>query len=169
MLLEWGVFDSSKQKGKDARKRHPGNILVPVDFSAISEKAFAQALSLAAKSSRIILLHVVSDRAGLGEDISSLIKTAKRSLLAFSRSSGVALDHSIQSLVRAGVPFQEILSAASESNVEMIVLGLHDSGPLAGVELGDTIERVSRYATCPVLLVRGSDAAKAPAASSASH
>ena len=59
--------------------------------------------------------------------------------------------------MRTGAPFQEILAAAEENNIEMIVLGVNESGPLAGIELGHTIDRVLRYARCPVLLVRQSE------------
>jgi nucleotide-binding universal stress UspA family protein len=150
------VAKSKKQKAKTARAISPQRILVPIDFSISSKRAFAQALSWARKASRITLLHVIPQTAESDRIISGLVASAKRSLITFTKNSRGDYDHSIHILVRTGAPFQEILAAAEENNIEMIVLGVNESGPLAGIELGHTIDRVSRYARCPVLLVRQS-------------
>lgn len=151
------MAESKRRREKTAGKLSPKHVLVPIDFLAASEKALRQALSLAGKASRITLLHVISPALGIDQQISARVADANRRLTAFREKSGDGFDQSIDILVRTGVPFQEILKVAEEDNVEMIVLGVNDSGPLAGIELGRTIERVSRYARCPVLLARQSE------------
>ena len=151
------VAESKKQKTKTAREIAPQRILVPINFLISSKRAFAQALSLAGKASRITLLHVIPQAMESDQNISGLVASAKRSLTTFTESSRGDYDLSIHILVRTGVPFQEILAAAEENNIEMIVLGVNESDPLAGIDLGHTIDRVSRYARCSVLLVRQSE------------
>lgn len=57
-------------------------------------------------------------------------------------------------LVRAGVPFFEITQSANESEVDLIVIGRRQQTSAVSLGDGHTSERVARYATCPVLLVR---------------
>ena len=102
-----------------------------------------------------------------GSDVTHLIAAAEASLTSFSKSDGLDHDHAVQPLVRIGTPFSEILAAAAENDVELIVLGVHDAAPLRGLALGHTAERVSRYAPCPVLLVRESRGDRAVSKSAA--
>lgn len=124
-------------------------------------------LGLAGNAARIILLHVIAPSAENHRDVSSLIDAAKRSLHSFSKSAGLSRDRSIRSLVRTGTPFQEILATAKENHVGLIVLAVHDSAPFGGLALGHTVERVSRYAPCPILLVREDEGDQARAKLSA--
>jgi nucleotide-binding universal stress UspA family protein len=67
-------------------------------------------------------------------------------------------DHGVHTLVRTGTPFQEILAATKQLRADMIILAVSESGPIS---IGHTAERVLRYASCPVLLVRPGDGAAA--------
>ena len=150
----------------------PKNILIPIDFSVASKHALKHALGLAGAGARIILLHVIAPSAERRRDVASLTEAARKSLQSFSRSAARGGDRSIRSLVRTGTPFQEILATAKENHVGLIVLAVHDSAPFGGLALGHTVERVSRYAPCPILLVReeeGDEAcAKFPGATASS-
>lgn len=130
-------------------------ILVPIDFSDSSKQALRHAMGLTRHLSRILLVHVIapSDSAASAEPINE-------KLLTFARSCGLDHQSSPRALVRTGTPFQEILESATENAAELIVLGVRDSASSAGLGLGHTAERVSRYANCPVLLVRPDENSK---------
>jgi universal stress protein A len=56
-------------------------------------------------------------------------------------------------LVRTGSPDQEILRAARELKVDLIVLARHGrTGPKRRI-IGTTVDKVVRQAHCPVLIV----------------
>ena len=59
-----------------------------------------------------------------------------------------------KSLLLVGTPWQEIVRAADELQVTLIVIGSHGKRSLEDILLGSTVERVSRHANCPVLVVR---------------
>lgn len=159
------MVKAAKQKKRSPKQ--PKKILVPIDFSASAKSAFRHAIGLAGDASRIILLHVIAPSGVKGSDVTHLIAAAEASLTSFSKSDGLDHDHAAHSLVRIGTPFSEILAAAAENDVELIVLGVHDSAPLRGLALGHTAERVSRYAPCPVMLVRESKGDRAVSKSAA--
>ncbi len=69
---------------------------------------------------------------------------------AYADSQGVAL----QTLVRAGHPAQQIVQVAQEHQVDLIIIGHSGHSGVWGRFLGSTAEKVSRHATCSVLLVR---------------
>jgi nucleotide-binding universal stress UspA family protein len=56
--------------------------------------------------------------------------------------------------VRTGQPFQEICQLAREIHAGLIVIGTRGQSGLKRILLGSTAERVVRFATCPVLVVR---------------
>lgn len=60
----------------------------------------------------------------------------------------------IESLVRDGSPADEIVRAAHDLHVELIVLGSRGWGTVRSVLLGSVSERVLHLAHCPVLVVR---------------
>lgn len=128
------------------------SVLVPVDFSKASREAFRQARALTSDASRITLLHVVTKTDGKSPVFGSAFE---RDILK-SCEADAADGQAPEVLIRAGTPFQEILAVAQEKAVEMIVMAVHETPSLAGLGLGHTVERVSRYAKCPVLLVRES-------------
>jgi universal stress protein A len=57
-------------------------------------------------------------------------------------------------VVRIGLPWREILAAAEELDVDMIVIGSHGKHGLKTLVLGNTVENVTRRAPCPVMIIR---------------
>lgn len=57
-------------------------------------------------------------------------------------------------VVRTGSPGHEIIEAAQELNVDLIILSTHGRTGLERFILGSTAEKVVRRAGCPVLIVR---------------
>lgn len=136
---------------REAQRAPLQNILVPVDFSPAAKAAVRYASALAKQlRSRIVLLHVVTS-----SELENARDGAKRSLAGLCKSEGVSRERCTL-LVRAGVPFFEITQSANENGIDLIVVGRRDQLSAASLGDGHTSERVARYATCPVLLVRES-------------
>jgi nucleotide-binding universal stress UspA family protein len=60
----------------------------------------------------------------------------------------------VRCMVRFGSPAEEILSYASQNNIELIAMCTHGRSGLARWAYGSVADRVLRAASCPVLLVR---------------
>ena len=51
-------------------------------------------------------------------------------------------------------PAAAIVEYAKEHNIDLVILGTHGRGAMAKLFMGSVAERVTRYAPCPVLVVR---------------
>jgi nucleotide-binding universal stress UspA family protein len=60
----------------------------------------------------------------------------------------------VETLIRNGLPADEIIDAAKELNADLIVIGSRGLGEVRSVLLGSVSERVLHTAHCPVLIVR---------------
>ena len=142
---------------------HPKRILVPIDFSATSKKAFHYALRFAGQlGCEIILLHVIepvmaSAVAPLDVDIFSDAKedtSAAEAELASLTASSRNHSKSFTSAVRTGHAPNEITKAAKELDVDLIMIGSHGYTSWRHLCIGSTAERVVRAAPCSVFVVR---------------
>lgn len=141
------------QKVKKQEPRNEGlrKILVPMDFSAASEKAFQHAMDLAKQyRSNVILLHVLT--ASDSQNGNENARSAKTNLSAFCKAAG-AWPKRCKSIVRSGIPFFEITQNAEKEGADLIVIGRSDSTATSTFGNGHTADRVLRYAKCPVLIV----------------
>jgi|YelNatPaOPRAMG01_1025707.scaffolds.fasta_scaffold17063_6 nucleotide-binding universal stress UspA family protein len=66
------------------------------------------------------------------------------------RQAGVT----VETYLRVGTPWREIVRAADELGATLIVMGSHGKRSLEELLLGSTVENVTRHANCPVLVVR---------------
>jgi len=142
---------------------HLKHILVPVDFSPPSQQAMTYALRFAGLfGADLTLLHVsekvaipgprdIPPRLDYSEDE---IKTAKKNLQALTASSTAAGSPKIHSAVRTGLPAHEIVEAAKELEVDLIVIATHGYTGWKHFCIGSTAEQVVRTAPCPVFVVR---------------
>jgi len=145
----------------------PRNILVPTDFSDASERAFAVALEIAGEGrSRIYLLHVIAgplhqcasdyaiDKGILDRVLSASIVYSNDKLREtvdrFPESDKVKIIPD----VRRGQPHEEILKAAAERHIDLIVIASHGKNGLERYFIGSVAEKVTKEAACPVLLIR---------------
>lgn len=60
----------------------------------------------------------------------------------------------VNPVVRIGPPWREILAAAEELDIDMIVMGAHGKRGFKALVLGNTVENVTRHASCPVMIIR---------------
>jgi nucleotide-binding universal stress UspA family protein len=56
---------------------------------------------------------------------------------------------------RVGHPFEEIVSMASDPEVDLVIIGSHGCSAIKQLLLGSTVARVVEHAQCPVLVVKG--------------
>jgi nucleotide-binding universal stress UspA family protein len=145
-------------------------LLLPTDFSEAGAEAEAQAVALArALGAEIVLLHVAVEgplynEGPLGGDTEKVYEAQRRwadatleAHAAAIRGQGVAA----RWLRRTGVPFREIVDAATTEHAEFIVMGTHGRSGLNRLLLGSVADRVIRLAPCPVVTVRETGHAKA--------
>jgi nucleotide-binding universal stress UspA family protein len=81
------------------------------------------------------------------------LSIAERNLQAIANSSCPSGTLYITSTVRAGFAATEIVAAAKEFNVDLIITATHGLTGWKHFGMGNTAERVSRAASCPVLIV----------------
>ena len=72
----------------------------------------------------------------------------------------------VESVVRSGKAYPEILKTAEETEADLIVMGVVGRNPLDIMLFGSTTQHVVRRAKCPVLTVRSKPGEHAKEASS---
>lgn len=137
----------------------PRTILVPIDFSDNGLEAVWQArVLLQDADGELLLLHVVEPPfypalyAG-GPLDGEVLSWAERRLQDI-RDEEIGDRAKVTTLVREGTPYVEIVKAAEEENVDLILLATHGRTGVKHALLGSTAERVVRTAPCPVLTIR---------------
>ena len=139
------------------------------DFSEGARVAREQAVTFAKMSgARVTLLHIdelpawgyLGSEALVTPDIMASVAARTEEQLALEKkeltSAGVVAD----SAHGEGPPYLAIVRFAREGHYDLIVLGTHGRTGLQHLLVGSTAERVVRTATCPVLTVRGPEAAR---------
>ena len=137
-------------------------ILCPVDHSECSYLALKYAISLALKDeAKLYLMHVIDSRLYDTEmykfspyKLNEIDESKIRTDLMKSLPEGTTDVLEVETIVVKGVPFNEIINAATEISVDLIVIGTHGRTGISHVMLGSVAEKVVRKAPCPVLTVR---------------
>ncbi|QNF31427.1 universal stress protein [Adhaeribacter swui] len=149
-------------------------ILVPVDFSELSQHAFAVALQLAQKSqAQIKLLHVVEMplTAGYGATYASmdmnpvgayqnydfmlpeLLEQSKQQMEKLAQV-GTAAGIIIEQEVTADRIIAKLVSVVTEEQMDLVVIGSEETSGLEEFLIGSDAEEVVRHCPCPVLTVK---------------
>jgi universal stress protein A len=169
------VSNSVQEKGRTSASAATGaripaklkfdRILVPVDFSAHSLKAFSQALRFAHQfHAELILVHIVEQIIYPGDWMyppiaMSDVATEKRDEIAEKlKRLGAGSGVPTREIVRRGRAWQEIVEIAKECKVDLVIVATHGYTGLRHVLLGSVAEKVVRHAPCPVFTVRADDA-----------
>lgn len=138
-------------------------ILVPVDFSPLSKKALHYATRMAQEfGAEVDIFHVVEPEVPPAFDgfmiaAPPVLNGAPpcggqlKNLVNLVRKAGV---DRVNSMVRTGLAAFEIVEAAKEFDVDLIVIATHGYTGWKHFAIGSTAERVVRAAPCPVLVVR---------------
>lgn len=138
-------------------------ILCPIDFSACSTYALTYAIDISLKDhASLYLIHVIETYMG---DIGDILKQIDL-LLDDKQTDNLKMrlinlipdeirtNISIDTLVVKGTPFVEIIKAAKDNQVDLIVMGTHGKTGLDYILIGSVAERVIQRSPCPVLSIR---------------
>lgn len=138
-------------------------ILVPLDFSANSQRALDYARGLAVQfGAALHMVHVCEIPTMMTPALDAyaiaysdwsqrLGEEAEKQLLAVKASIG---DVKVTTEVLFGMPASAIVDSAESNAADLIVMGTHGHGAVMHVLMGNVAERVVRTAPCPVLTVR---------------
>jgi nucleotide-binding universal stress UspA family protein len=151
-----------RRKGRLSGGLHPRCILALIDLSADSEEVVDCALQYGEMhGASVHLMHVVErasfisgmDNVLLALSDQQMAEQASADLLTMmDRGDGGTME--AKPLVRAGVPEEEIMAAAEELGVDLIILPADRSKGLTGKWGRGTAEKVVRKARCPVLVLQ---------------
>ena len=138
-------------------------ILVPTDASEYSRRALTLALELARTyQSEIELFHVsYTPQAYWGYTLSYGITVTQEQL---DRNGDLALEATLMGMdttqvvitkkVDSGHPVTLILDEIKNEKIDLVIMGSHGYGLIAGSVLGSVSQRVLQQAECPVLIVK---------------
>ena len=134
---------------------------MPVDFSPASNNAVEYARHVGGLTGAdLIFLHIVVPDAPMGFDTlpafcsTEVKENAGENLRALVRAARSGGNEGATSEIRLGLPAHEIVEAAKESDVDLIVIATHGYTGWKHFCIGSTAERVVRAAHCSVLVVR---------------
>ena len=134
-------------------------ILVPVDGSATSDRAVAQAISIADLcESKLNFLYVaninqLAINAYLSDAILAAVRKAGETILERAVNM-VPSDIKYETFSETGAPAVTILDFQKEINADLIVMGSRGLGLVKGVLLGSVSQYIIEQAACPVLVVK---------------
>lgn len=138
-------------------------ILVPIDFSGITDSVVDQASVLArALDGRVVLLNVLqppvitSEYGPFLENISEIIlvgekATAKQLAAVQERLTKLGIE--TETLQFTGAPVPNILKQAEKFEADYIVMGSHGHTAFYDLLVGSTTHGVLLRANCPVVIV----------------
>src|SRR5208283_584541 len=145
-------------------------ILVPIDGSETARKALGYTVDLAKQTgSTIILLSVIDKSPYYGaqtvslesspihmmENLEDYFRQTAEAYVAEAEGLCKTKEVSSQKIIRAGHPVEEIIKAAENSKVDLIVIGSHGRSALGAAMFGSVaIGVIHRETKFPVLVVR---------------
>ena len=139
-------------------------ILIPVDFSPVSERSFRHGLALAGAAGAEVVLLTVVDTSFPYPDLYSLedpdhdyFKVMRDRALAkmdewlaeLPEASGVT----VEKVVGRGRPATEIEAIAEEIGADLIVIARSGASGLRKALMGSTTSSLVRGAPCPILVL----------------
>jgi len=147
---------TAAQLGRPARR-----ILVPTDFSTISDSAIERSVALAWQCDAILtILHVIditppaiSSHYGSADELMRRLWLTGTAELARLNSSLQEKHVRIRTMLAEGLPSEEIIE--NSPNFDLLVICEPPSGPGWKLFAKHTARRVIAHAKCPVHVVRG--------------
>lgn len=139
-------------------------ILFPTDFSEGSKITAQYAADLATKyAARVYIMHIIYDVArdsglyGSRLNFESIYDDVRKSAQAeLDRRVEKSFKDiaQVETVLKVGVPFEDIITFSQEADIDLIVIGSHGRKGIDRVLFGSTVQRVLRRAKCAVLTVR---------------
>jgi nucleotide-binding universal stress UspA family protein len=145
-------------------------VLVPHDFSSISELALSYALSIVERAkAELHLMHILPE----GEEDEPEIALNQIAVETVYQRAASRLQKSVPEeiyrccrvnhLVRWGRPYREVLAYAREQDIDLVCMGALGRDFGLGSLFGSNVDRVVRQALCAVLIARPFKPALPPA------
>lgn len=140
------------------------NILLPTDFSELSLTAANYAVDLAIQyGAKVHILHVLEKTPPIlairSLDLSeekikkSIMDDAKNSMEEAAAKIKKGKDVLIESIIKKGVDYQEIVKYSKDAKIDVIVIATHGRTGILHTLIGSVAEKVIRFAKCPVLVI----------------
>lgn len=148
VMYPWGVLQFRR-------------VLVPLDFSTLSETILQYGVDMTKPDGVTTLLHVLEPlplhfESGFGSFVNTegfkRIRENAHHLLQNATSHYPGRNFATELAEGKAAPL--ILDAAARCNAQLIVLGTHGRGGLEHLFLGSVAARIVRKSHCPVLTVR---------------
>ena len=144
----------------------PTKILVPTDFSGYSDRALRQAFDIAQQyNSTVCVLHVlhretyfVSEFSNVSDALQKIqdnkLTMAQEDLQKQLDRFPQAKEMQIETNIREGVSYEEILKEEKEKGIDLIVIASLGRTGIAKYLIGSVARNVLKGAKCPVLLTK---------------
>ena len=134
-------------------------IVVPVDFSASSERAVSYAAALAGRlGASLHLIHALETTRGAfserpsAEYLDDLYWNARTCLSALSQK--LSLGEGTSKEVRPGLASKVIAAVVIDLGADLVIMSTHGRTGVSHLLMGSVAEEVMRSARCPVLMIR---------------
>ncbi len=143
-------------------KTQINSILIPTDFSDLSESAIKAGIAIAKRQDAgVTLLHVVDllpnllPTEVLLSDSRDVLSRMEEQLSELSEK--FQKDTGVKPVIKVlqGTPSDSICKFANDENISLIVMGTHGVSGLREFFIGSEAFRVVKNATCPVLTIPG--------------
>lgn len=155
-------MEADKRDGR-CYKDAMATMLVPVDFSGITDAVVREAVDLAkATGSSIVLLHVARPEPdfigytpgpqSVRDKVAEEYRAEHREIQAMEKA---VRDQGVEAsaLLVQGFPVEKIVAEADRLKATRIILGSHGHSALHNLLVGSVADGVLRHAHCPVVVV----------------
>ena len=147
-------------------------IMVAVDFSVYSVKIAKYARGIAEDlNAKLVFVNVINKRdikaikqafvyhsENLSvDDYLSKLKDERAEKMQKLMQKTSCTNITLRVLIRTGIPFIELITAAEEEQVDIVIMGAKGRGDLAGMLFGSTAEKMFRRCPVPLLSLRERD------------
>jgi nucleotide-binding universal stress UspA family protein len=133
-------------------------ILVGVDGSEYSDKAFDYAVSLIQNhKQQLLIVHIIENFGNIGYSNFNQLKQDSQTILQKYRTNAErkGLKSSIKIIEDQGnSPAEKILDIAETEKADIIIVGTKGRKPLEQFLLGSTSYKVAHYSKCTVIIVK---------------
>ena len=133
-------------------------ILVGVDGSEYSDKAFEYAVSMIQNhKQQLLIVHIIENLGNIGYSNFNQLKQDSQTILQKYRTNAErnGLKSSIKIIEDQGnSPAEKILDIAETEKVDIIIVGTKGRKPLEQFLLGSTSYKVVHYSKCTVIIVK---------------
>jgi nucleotide-binding universal stress UspA family protein len=139
-------------------------VLVPIDFSELSDTVLRYGVELTREGGTTILLHVLEPlplhfESAYGNYVNTegLMRIRQNAERLLEEAKAKYPGHGFVTELREGKAAALVLDAARRHGAQLIVMGTHGRGGIEHLFLGSVAARVVRKARCPVMTVREPD------------